>query len=802
MKYAIILIVSFIFYSCKTVENKERLVKNIHFRSINKIDPDALQAFIEKRQHRMKKKPNIYFIFVDTLREDHANPTLMPHFSELKKNSLTFKKSYSSSTVTHSSTFGIFYANNIFNRDYLLLNKWHLGSPFLQILHRSNYHLHLYGSPWQFCIDTKNNYTNKKDLIESADSNLQSLYGLKTKSLVDFCYPNPGEKSIPQTEPKVEFTGTDEDGKIIYHQGYRDHAVTSDLIAKVASSPTSGQMFLVFYSGIHDPYSWLEFGYPQANNKLLDPSSTLYSISSPFFPWNSNWNAYRPDKPSLDFISKIKNSYSNSVRAVDYQIGRLLEHLKATGQYDEALLVVVSDHGEFLFETGQYPEGNDLRLGHCCGLYNATTDIPEVIKFPHSSFAGELPLGNHQLIFPTIFDYLGYSHFDDLKEIATGKSVFSALNTCAISFDPRGEAPQVFYVVDSESLDRVYFSVIWDNPQKLKASSMTPLYILNVDGHLKQDLRGQSPQLSWQYIQRRSYSSCMQDLFQELKKDPDFCSDFSEVNLLDQQAKFNFYKNLNQLQSEFVSPPINRYYADSEQSGATVLEDFSDKPLIVANLDKTISGQYTLSTEQMIASFTNSKYHSLIEQHDFAAKFRKLPRVVAYTFMGTDISPEQLQHRNGLCQITGDFDLNQHYHEGTPTQFISTSRSPLVAKRFAAVHFSDKSPRDGWVYVILTLGGFKDYETKEKDAVLDIKNIAIKDKNNRVEDNYINPILMSLYAEQEVAIPQGFNWKNVVAYRQVLADGKFKGEIFIREGLTQVDLSAYNQIVDYLSGKI
>ncbi len=801
------LVVFFVLVStaCKTLLLKDDLSgdqrSKITFRAVKKIDQAQLKNFIEKRQHRLDKKPNIYFIFVDTLRQDYATPGLMPHFTELKNESLTFKHAFSSSTVTHSSSFGLFYADHIFNRDVLLRNNWSLGSPFLQLLHRSGYRLYMYGSPWQFCINSSATYTSKKDLIESADSNLQSLYGLKTRDLVDFCYPNPGGKSLPQQEPKVVFDGRDENDKTIYHQAYRDHAVTSDLIAKVEASPRNGQMFLVFYSGVHDPYSWLEFGYPRQGTEHLGPLKDLYQVFTPNFPWNPNWYAYRPDNPSPEFATRIKNSYKNAVSAVDYQIARLISHLKAKGNYDDALIVVVSDHGEFLYDKGQFPEGNDNRIGHCCGLYNATTEIPEIIKFPQGQFAGELPIGDHLTIFPSIFDYLGYDNYEEFSKLISGKSSLSSLSTCAVSFDPRGDPPGVFYVVDSESGERVFFSVAWNLPAQLRAQAIKPLYILAADGSLKHDLRKSSSELAWQIIQRSSYAPCMDSLFEGIIKPAKLCPEFVEAVFADKQAKFSFYQQLNRLQTEFISPPINQQLAAEERSGAKVLEDFDDKPLIESTLGLVVNNHYSLSTAAMLASLDTSEHLSSIEQKKFAKKMQKLPRVVAYTFMGTDLGPEELQRRNGLCSLKGDYDLNQYYHEGTPAKFRSTSRSPLMAKRFASVHLHDKSPRDGWVYVILAIGGFKDPEYREKLAVLDIATMPTSEKNNRIDKNYDNELVMSLYAEQEVAIPLGFNWKNIVGYRRVLADGKFSGEMFVREGLALLDPLAYQQIVAYLSGK-
>ena len=53
--------------------------------------------------------------------------------------------------------------------------------------------------------------------------------------------------------------------------------------------------------------------------------------------------------------------YDSTLRYVDAQIGRLIEHLQAQGIWDETILVVTADHGEALHDRGVYGHaaGND-----------------------------------------------------------------------------------------------------------------------------------------------------------------------------------------------------------------------------------------------------------------------------------------------------------------------------------------------------------------------------------------------------------------------------------------------------------
>jgi arylsulfatase A-like enzyme len=71
----------------------------------------------------------------------------------------------------------------------------------------------------------------------------------------------------------------------------------------------------------------------------------------------------------------IGANYDGQLAAMDVALGELLAALRARGRYENALIIVTSDHGEFLGEHGQ--------MGHIGQmLYEPVLHIPLVIKFP------------------------------------------------------------------------------------------------------------------------------------------------------------------------------------------------------------------------------------------------------------------------------------------------------------------------------------------------------------------------------------------------------------------------------------
>lgn len=84
----------------------------------------------------------------------------------------------------------------------------------------------------------------------------------------------------------------------------------------------------------------------------------------------------------------IRAMYHLNAAWADQLLGRLLESLKKSGQWDQTLLVVTSDHGEEMGEYGQIAHGGNLG--------RKLIEVPLVIKLP-AGFGRklEMPAGGH-----------------------------------------------------------------------------------------------------------------------------------------------------------------------------------------------------------------------------------------------------------------------------------------------------------------------------------------------------------------------------------------------------------------------
>lgn len=100
-------------------------------------------------------------------------------------------------------------------------------------------------------------------------------------------------------------------------------------------------------------------------------------------------------------IAKDLARYDAEIRFSDDQFARVVQALKNAGRYDNALIVVTSDHGEQFMEHGE--------LAHAMSLHFAELGVPLIVKLPGNAGAGRV--ARHQVsvndLAPTLLHALG-----------------------------------------------------------------------------------------------------------------------------------------------------------------------------------------------------------------------------------------------------------------------------------------------------------------------------------------------------------------------------------------------------------
>lgn len=135
-------------------------------------------------------------------------------------------------------------------------------------------------------------------------------------------------------------------------------------------------------------------------------------------------------------IKQMKAAYYGLVAEVDTQLGRIIEFLKATGQYENTLIIVTSDHGEMLGEHFMW--GKEV-------YFDQSFHVPLVIRDPRQEADGTRGRRVVQFtetidVMPTIIDWIG----GEVPRSVDGQS----LNPFLVGDVPQGWREQVFFEHD------------------------------------------------------------------------------------------------------------------------------------------------------------------------------------------------------------------------------------------------------------------------------------------------------------------------------------------------------------------
>jgi len=180
------------------------------------------------------------------------------------------------------------------------------------------------------------------------------------------------------------------------------------------------------YFDPHDPYSpppgYRAFDEGNQSLRSGDRRSDLKrERHSPEDRWNKAGYIF-----SKEDVAHLRNLYDGEILYTDAQIGRVLDHLAATGALSSATVVLLSDHGERLGE-------GDL-WDHCATLREEEIHVPLMIR----TAGGGLRDGLHVSepvstldVLPTVAELLGIAlppglhHGESLTRSSPGRRVFS-----------------------------------------------------------------------------------------------------------------------------------------------------------------------------------------------------------------------------------------------------------------------------------------------------------------------------------------------------------------------------------------
>ncbi len=157
-----------------------------------------------------------------------------------------------------------------------------------------------------------------------------------------------------------------------------------------------------------------------ADNKPFYLYMAHYAIHA---PWEIDNRYY--EKYQVEGISEFEAVYASMIEGMDKSLGDLMEKLKENGQWENTIIIFMSDNGQ----PSQATLNKPLR-GHKLLPYEGGIRVPLIVYWPGQVKAGS---ENSQYVvvedlFPTILDMAGVDYHEKVSQVVDGKSFVPYLN--------------------------------------------------------------------------------------------------------------------------------------------------------------------------------------------------------------------------------------------------------------------------------------------------------------------------------------------------------------------------------------
>jgi arylsulfatase A-like enzyme len=222
--------------------------------------------------------------------------------------------------------------------------------------------------------------------------------GYEDVCLVDSHGPKPnGDDDYQQflrAEGQTENDLIEPAGRLLHHWKGNLRYYPDEFVGEKAkhwlteSRPTDKPWYLhVSFPGPHSPFDGT--GLPEAalydEASLPLPETTPEDLDGKPPHFLEHWRRIAESAGGSAFLSdeeirRARLGYYANVSYIDRKIGEILEALRATGEYDNTLIILTTDHGEFMGEYGTLYKGQFLS--------EALMHVPFLIKPPVANFEG------------------------------------------------------------------------------------------------------------------------------------------------------------------------------------------------------------------------------------------------------------------------------------------------------------------------------------------------------------------------------------------------------------------------------
>ncbi|MFT7521815.1 MAG: hypothetical protein ACI9MC_003967 [Kiritimatiellia bacterium] len=361
---------------------------------------DALPA-VRDVPASMVDKPDVLFIMVDTLRSDHVIDAAFdtPGFDALRADAVTFDNAWAAASWTRASGASLWTSR---------LPAGHGAQTKASALPGS--------------VETWSEVLQDQGVVTGAlinNINMTAGFGFD-QGFDHFVYASPryplgADASVfglSMYKLVHRVYGRAVRGGVFRY--YQPADVMFGQAAAFAESQRGGRYALfVHLMEPHDPY----FDHPWLAGGAAEYGGEQFG------------RAEHPN-PEPSQAPMLRDLYRQEVQHLDRELGRYLDGLRASGDYDGLLIVLTSDHGEEFYEHGGWWHGDTLHAEQ--------THVPLLVKLPGGRFAGTRASWQVRNIdvAPTIAAQLGVVAPDQWE----GGDLFSSVEVAALTSGGEGPA--------------------------------------------------------------------------------------------------------------------------------------------------------------------------------------------------------------------------------------------------------------------------------------------------------------------------------------------------------------------------
>ena len=345
---------------------KTRLVTTLDDSLVQRNPLISLEDYLQGVEPAILDRKNIIVLLVESLRPDELRAfggprTVMKHLDTLAMKSLRFTDTYTQ--ASHSSYADLCPLNSHYPLRSRAVHFYPRHAPYPRVR----------------IYDVLNSLGYRTAIISSQNEKWGSMHNyLDSEGLDYFLHADNFRGNTYTVDEDVGFASFVRGNKL---SGKIDDRLTISEVIKWIGDENKDPFFV--YINLQN--SHIPFPVPADFEKKFSPAE-------PDFP------LYFADFPK-DKIGEVKDFYSDSLRYVDAQIGRLLGFLKERGIMDDTIVVVTGDTGQAFYEHGF--------ASHASYIYNEVMKVPLII-YDSDSEGGEDPRPTQHIdVPPTLLSMLG-----------------------------------------------------------------------------------------------------------------------------------------------------------------------------------------------------------------------------------------------------------------------------------------------------------------------------------------------------------------------------------------------------------